>query len=208
MRSVRDKNLPEPFRLWIDRTYTLPANVRVLPRIISPITELTLFMIGLASCGVMGTVLFSFVPYAKISTEGWSVIAVIAAALFGYLYWVGRRLWVSIVAYRDRKAGVLRLGILIGPEGLLVRINPNRCYPVVMAKFVKADTWSGGGDSGSDYLRIVTKDGDIDIWDHDIAADANEVNEVAYNVTAGVAAPVTSQKTNKPKKPGSKSSST
>lgn len=143
--------------------------------------------------------LLAFVPYVKVSIEGWGAIALIASALLGYLYWVSRRLWVSIVAYRDRKAGVLRLGILIGPEGVLVRINPNRCYAVPLERFVKAVSWSGGGDSGSDYLRIVTKDGEIDIWDHDIAADANEVNGVAYNITASVAPTGTSQKTNKPK---------
>jgi hypothetical protein len=195
MRRVRDKNLPVPFRQWIDRDYALPSDVTVLPRVISPLTEFMLFVVGLAGCGAMGTLLFTVIPEFTLSSESWIAIVLIAAAMLGYLLWVGRRLWTALAAYRDRKAGDLRLGIIVGPEGVLVRMNPGRCYPVFTDRFVRAEPWSGGGENGSDYLRIVTKDGPIDIWDHDIVADATEVNRVIESVVV----PVTIQRAAKGK---------
>ena len=82
-------------------------------------------------------------------------------------------------------AGALRQGILVGPEGILVRLAPNRCYPIPADRFVWAEEWSGGGVEGGDYLRIVTRDGPVDIWDHDITADAAEVNRAVAMARAG-----------------------
>ncbi|MFN9975196.1 MAG: hypothetical protein ACK58T_35420, partial [Phycisphaerae bacterium] len=83
MRRVRDKNLPVPFRQWIDRDYALPSDVTVLPRVISPLTEFMLFVVGLAGYGAMGTLLFTVVPEFTLSSESWIAIVLIAAAMLG-----------------------------------------------------------------------------------------------------------------------------
>jgi hypothetical protein len=104
------------------------------------------------------------------------VVGLIAAALVGLLIWRVYRVGRAVGARRDQAASALRQGILVGPEGVLVRLAPNRCYPIPADRFMRAEEWSGGGAEGSDYLRIVTRDGPVDIWDHDITADAAEVN--------------------------------
>jgi hypothetical protein len=133
-------------------------------------------LLALMGCVGVGVPMATVVPLAAAGAGDWAVIGLIAAASIGFLVWTVSRLWRMISARRDQKAGVLRLGIIVGPEGLLVRFTPNWCYPVPMDRFVRAEEWSGPGTEGSDYLRIVTLDGPVDIWDHDITAGAADVN--------------------------------
>jgi hypothetical protein len=132
--------------------------------------------LALMGCVGVGVPMAIVVPYAATGAGDWAVVGLIAAAAVAFLMWNVYRLWRMICARRDQKAGVLRQGILVSPEGILVRLWPGRCYPVPMADFIGAEEWSGPGTEGSNYLRIMTRDGPIDIWDHDIAAGAADVN--------------------------------
>lgn len=175
MRRVRDQYLPEPYRTWTDPSVPLPPGVTVLPRTVGVRGSVLVVSLALMGCVGVGLPIAIVVPAATGAGE-WAMAGLIAAAPIGFLVWTVQRLWRTISAHRDQKAGVLRLGILVGPEGLLVRLTPNWCYPVSMDRFVRAEEWSGPGTEGSDYLRIVTLDGPVDIWDHEITASAADVN--------------------------------
>jgi membrane protein implicated in regulation of membrane protease activity len=184
-RRVRDRHLPEPFRSWIDRAAPLPPGVTILPRTVSVLGAVLLVFLAVIGCVGLGVPIATVVPRADLDAGGWAVVGLIAAALVGLLVWQVHRLGRAIGARRDRAAGALRQGILVGSEGVLVRLAPNRCYPILADRFLRAEEWSGGGVEGSDYLRIVTRDGPVDIWDHDITADAAEVNRAVAVARAG-----------------------
>lgn len=177
MRPVRGHRLSEPFRTWIDRAVPLPSGVTVLPRIVNVTSDGLAVVLAVIGCVGIGTPMAAVAPRTEMGAGGWAVFALISAALLGFLSWNVYRLWRTIRARRDEKAGALRLGILVGPEGILVRLTPNRCYPIPMDRFVRAERWSGGGEDGSDYLRVVTLDGPIDIGEDGITADAADLSQ-------------------------------
>jgi hypothetical protein len=118
-----------------------------------------------------------------VSTGGWPGIEVSAfltlssAITFGIPLWMALRLCGSIRARRDQQAGTLRQGVLVGPEGLLVRLTPNCCRVVLMDRFVTAKEWSGGGEEGTGWLTIETKDGPLDLLAGSLAVGSAAVNQ-------------------------------
>jgi hypothetical protein len=94
--------------------------------------------------------------------------------LFAAVAWMAHRLWRTIGADRDRKANTLRQGILVSREGMLVRLMPNRCYPIPLERFLEATTWKG---EDNDYLRINTSDGFIDLEEDHLTVDAAAIND-------------------------------
>ncbi len=187
MRRVRDRHLPEPFRTWIDRAGPLPPGVTVLPRTVSVSGDALGLLLAVIGCVGLGVPMVAFLR-TEMDASGRAVVGVISAALIGYLVSQTYRLGRTIGARRDQRAGVLRQGILVGPEGVLVRVTPNRCYPVPMDRFVRAEQWSGGGENGSDYLRVVTRDGPVDIADECMAADAGDVGRAVAAARSRTAA--------------------
>jgi len=111
-----------------------------------------------------------------------AVFVLFFIVLFGVPLWMAYWLWHTIGARRDQKVGTLRQGVLVGPEGVLVRLAPNRCYPVPMERFVTAKEWSGGGDEGTDWLTIETKDGPVDFASQYLTVGAAEVNQAVAAV--------------------------
>jgi len=184
MDRISDRRLPEPFRAWIDRAAPLPPGVTVLPRVVSVTGGVLVASLALIGCVGRGVPMAIMVPRAATGVGDWAVAGLVAAAAVGFLVWTLYRLGRMFGARRDQKAGVLRQGILIGPEGILVRLTPNRCHPIPMDRFVRAEPWSGPGTEGGDYLRLVTTGGPVDIWDHDITGDAADVNQVVAAVRA------------------------
>jgi len=179
MRRTRDRNLPDPFRAWINPSAPLPNGVILLPRRIDvPLDALSLVYPGLVFLG-MGVVIGSLI----IKSGAWREPAAIAFLLltsilcFGAPFWFARRLWQTIRARQEQTAGALRQGVLIGREGVLVRLSPNRCYPISMDQFVEAKEWSGGGEEGTDHLEIVTSNGSINLIPHHVIAGSAEINQ-------------------------------
>ena len=181
MRRVRDRNLPDPFRTWIDRAIPLPPGVTVLPRTIDFWAELIGLLCVEFVCLVMAGIFIGaatdWLRRLPTNTAGLAVLAVGLLLLFGWPIWMVLRLWRTVEASRDEKAGRLRQGVVVGPEGVLVRLVPNRCYAIPMDRFVTARSWGGGGESGVDYLRIETRDGPVDFADLHLSVGAAEVNE-------------------------------
>ena len=180
MRRVRDRHLPEPFRAWIDRDAPLPPGVTVLPRTIDVWgNAFGLVQVGMGCVG-LGALYVYVIARAVTLTEAGSLtfLALCGGLLLVLLVWFSRRLWSEIGASRDRKAGRLRQGVLIGPEGVLVRLTPDRCYPVPMDHFVRAEEWTNGTEDSATYVRIVTRDGPVDFADADFKADAAELNRI------------------------------
>lgn len=71
----------------------------------------------------------------------WVPILVVGGVCFllGLIPWyLLRRLSNTIGAWLQLKRGTLRQGILVGPEGVLVRMEPNRCYAIALDRFVNA----------------------------------------------------------------------
>jgi hypothetical protein len=193
VRRVRDRRLPYPFRAWINRDKPLPQGVTVLPRTID--VSIDGWRLVYPGLGFVGMGVAFIVVIAR--TGDWrdvralAFLALSSLILFGAPIWMACRLWRTIGAQRDQRAGTLRQGVLVGPEGILVRLTPNRCYPMPLEQFVTAEEWSGGGEDPSDWLRITTRDGPIDI-----PADHMSVGSTAVNRAVSAARRALSQSVN------------
>jgi len=184
MRRVRDRRLPHPFREWIDRALPLPDGVVVLPRAVSVATDALQFAYpGLAMVG-MGVFFTFLVMQTGGWRDGWALIFLVISwlILFGLPLLLARRLWQTIHARQDQRVGVLRQGVIVGREGVLIRLQPNCCYPIALDDFVKAEEWRGGGEDGTDHLRIVTTDGSIELIPDHLSVGAERVNHAVAGV--------------------------
>ena len=179
MRTRPDRSLAEPYRSWIDRSRPLPPQVRLLPRTVSVTLDLITFL-GLGGlCGGMGAfllVMLSWVLEAR--PVPWLAGLVLAAVGLGLVLvplLLGRRLWLTLGARRDQRGGVLRQGILLGPAGLLVRLEPNRCYPVGADRFVGATYRESRGRTPKTFFRLETWDGWLEFFAERIEGRPQEV---------------------------------
>jgi hypothetical protein len=139
-RPVSDRRLAEPYRSWIDGKAPLPAHVRLLPRSVAVLYELGLYLPIALMCTAMGVL--PVLMFWPLMVQGETVVILVVGGvcfLFGLLVWyLLRRLIHTIGAWVQLKRGTLRQGILVGPEGVLVRMEPNRCYAIALDRFVKA----------------------------------------------------------------------
>lgn len=140
MRSLRDSQLPEPFRSWIERERPVPAQVRLLPRTMEVFFELGMFVIlGVMFFGMDVLMIVIFGPvFARGDWGGILALAGVCSLLAIVPLYLLRRLFITIGASRDRKYGTLRQGVFVGREGVLVRMEPNGCYPIAADRFVQA----------------------------------------------------------------------
>lgn len=178
MRRVRDRHLPDPFRRWADRGEPLPPGVIVLPRTVDVLGNLMgVAQVGLGCVGMGWVTARWIVPSTDLTRPGnAALLALFWCVLLALLGWFARKLWSAVGARRDRGRGRLRQGVLVGREGVLVRLSPDRCYAVRMDRFVRAEEWTNGSEDSPTYVRIVTRDGPIDFADADLTAGAAEVN--------------------------------
>ena len=165
LRPVPDRRLPEPYRSWIDEAQPLPAQVRLLPRSVAVIGDLSRFvLLGVMIIGMDVLVVSMFLP-ALAAAGGWAPILVVGAfcLLLALIpLYLLRRLIITLGAWRRLKRGTLRQGILVGPEGVLVRMEPNHCHAIALDRFVSAkiETSATRGNVPSDFV-IETLDGRV-----------------------------------------------
>ena len=184
MRSIRDSQLPEPFRSWIDKQTPLPTEVTFFPRRIDVSSAAwRLASVG-GPCLVMGG-LFGYVLW--VIPEDFSVGRILFFVLaFSFLLGIptllARRLWHAIVASRDRKANSLRFGIFLASDGLLARLNLNQSFLITWSDFLIAEDWSGSEDIGNTLLTIKTKKGEVDLNADYLQVDARSLNEAVYAI--------------------------
>ncbi len=187
MRAISDRKLPEPYRSWIDRAAALPPNVRLFPRTIKVGTDLMFFLLLGVMFGGMGTMFFVGLWNFPSGNGGWPariVLAGVGAALWLVPLLLGRRLWFAIFAQRDSRRGTLRQGIMVGPEGVLVRMEPNRCHPIAVDRFIVARRFPPKNSRGERRPAIIieTLDGKIDFFAERLAAGADEINRAAQKL--------------------------
>ena len=184
-RALRDKGLPEPYRSWIDRSRPLPDSVRLLPRTISVSFDLGVFLTLGLMFATMAAVIAFLPPWLAAGTP-WGGLLMVGLMVTGLMLvplLLLRRLCRTLCAARDQKGGVLRQGILAGPEGLLVRIEPNYCYPVPADRFIRAKTRMAGGPTDSDveekaFFCVETADGLIEFFSERLADSPESLNRI------------------------------
>lgn len=185
LKKQRDSQLEEPYRSWINREYSLPVDVIVLPRKINVQGEAMLLIAVILGCLAMTAL---FLPQAlgsigkDVSADSLLVVVLIGIAIVILPFWVMRRFFLTLGAHRDQQCGKLRQGIIVGPVGILVRLSPNKCVVIPLESFSKAMTWSGGGDSSEEFIRIETKGGSIDFSERSLAVDVDAVNQSVFEV--------------------------
>lgn len=181
LRPVPDSHLSEPYRSWIDEAQPLPARVRVLPRSVAVLHDLAQFLLlGVMLIGMDALVLALFLP-ALVAAGGWAAIVVVGAfcLLLALIpLYLLRRLIITLGAWRRLKRGTLRQGILVGPEGVLVRMEPNRSYAIPLDRFTnaKVETSPSSGRLPSDFV-IETLDGRVAFFRDWSSAPPEQLNQ-------------------------------
>jgi len=142
MRRTPERNLPEPFASWIDRAAPLPSGVTLLPRTVFPLGD-ALMPLLLGASSITMIVMFIALPPWKWDpeVEGWTpylVMGTVCLALWAIPLFLLRRASVTFFALLDQRRGQLRQGIFLGPEGLLARLEPGKCYVVTWDQFAQA----------------------------------------------------------------------
>jgi hypothetical protein len=188
LRSVPDRRLPEPYRSWIDEAQPLPAQVRLRPRSVAVIHDLGVFVIlGFMIIGMDVLVVALFLP-ALAAANAWVPILVVGAVcLLLALIPLSllRRLCITLGAWRRLKRGTLRQGILVGPEGVLVRMEPNRCHAIPLDRFVNAKIEaSASTDVSSDFV-IETLDGPVAFFVDRSSGHPEQINQWVAELRSG-----------------------
>src|SRR5688572_22278285 len=185
MRTIRDGTLPEPYRSWIDRGADLPPGVRLLPRAVDVgYDALTFFGLG-GMFGGMALLMLLLPPWRfDPAQEGWTPylwLAVISLVLWSVPLLLLRRFVITLRARADERRGALRQGIFVGPEGMLVRMEPNSCHPIAISRFKNA--WVPPpirpGVRHNPVMVVETLDGPVKFFAERLRASADEVNRVA-----------------------------
>ncbi len=161
---VSDDRLPEPYRSWIDEAQALPAQVRILPRSVAVIHDLIFFVtLGFTPIAMVILIVLMFWPalVAAGATVPLLVLGAVCSLLALIPLYLLRRLCITLGAWHRLKRGTLRQGILVGPGGVLVRMEPNRCYGIALDRFVNAKIEASvSTDVPSDFV-IETLDGPV-----------------------------------------------
>ncbi len=185
MRAMRDSRLPEPYRSWIDKVQPLSSRVHLLPRAVSVWYDLTIFVLLGGMFIGMDVLLITLFWRPIIIYEGMGPILILAGFFFLLAlvpYFLLRRLVITIGAHRDLERGMLRQGIIVGVEGVLIRLEPNRCYVIPIDRFVNAKIVVRGGIGEDEppqkaYFFIETLDGPLDFFEERINASPDQLNK-------------------------------
>jgi hypothetical protein len=179
MRRVLDRDLPEPFRSWIDPSMPLPEGVVVLPRSTNVTREvLRLLFPGLVFAG-LGVLFIALVTAAQdwVNGPALACLALNSVLLFSVPLWRARRLAVTLRARSEERAGVLRRGILVGADGMLIRVVQDHCYLIPLGRFVRAKMWDAGVDDATEHLGIEVRHGRINVPASDLAVGVEVVKQ-------------------------------
>jgi hypothetical protein len=185
MRAISDRMLPEPYRSWIDSSVDIPSGVRLLPRSVDVgYDALICFGFG-GLVGGMGVLILVLPPWRfDPAQEGWAPylwLAAICLGLWSVPALLLRRFVITLRARADERRGALRQGIFVAPEGMLVRMEPNRCHPIAMNRFKEA--WVPPpvrpGVRHNPVMIVETLDGPVKFFAERLRASADEVNRVA-----------------------------
>lgn len=167
MQTCLDRDLSLPYLMWIDPSIPLSADVRLIPRSIHPFHDLLGFISSLVSLGAMGGFMLFLAVRWHLARAGYIfpiLMTLIALCLWLVPWFLGRRWLVSRAAAGEQRRGKLRQGILLGAEGLLVRMAPNQCYAIAWDNYVGIKTFYYS--AGSQIFQVETLDGPINFPIH------------------------------------------
>ena len=182
MRSIRDRELPEPFQAWIDRRQPLPAEVILFPRAVPLWSDLAILVMLGGMFGGMGVLIVTMMPPWRFdpAETGWTphlFIGAICLGLWSVPLLLLRRTWITAWAARDRRRGRLRQGVFLGPAGMLVRMEPNCCYPIAWERFVVArfSPRMKTGEPEHPSTIIETRDGQVAFFSDRLSVEPDEI---------------------------------
>jgi hypothetical protein len=182
MRSLADRRLSEPYRSWIDRTAALPAGVRLIPRAVHVAQDLATFVLLGTMMGGMGA-LIVILPTRRLDVAhtGWTpllILGTIAIVLWSVPVLLLRRVVRTLGAAADRRGGRLRQGVFIGPEGMLVRMEPGRGHVIPRERFLRARLFPPENvrHSGAPMFVIDTLDGSVEFFAHRLEGTPAEIH--------------------------------
>lgn len=167
MRACADGDLGLPYLTWIDPNVPLSDKVELIPRVITPGHNFLGFVSALVSFGSMGAFLAYFAWRWHEAGAGLTMpllMTLIAVGIWAVPWVLGRRWLRSLSAASQQRRGQLRQGILLGAEGLLVRLEPNSCYAVAWDRYLGAKRFHRG--AGSALLQVETLDGPVNFPSH------------------------------------------
>ena len=186
MRALSDRKLTEPYRSWIDRAAPLPDGVRLLPRTIDVGNDALIFLMLGAMFGGMGVLIATLMPPWRFdpAQTGWGpplLLGAICLGLWSVPLLLLRRLVHTLGAAADQRGGALRQGVLVGADGLLVRMEPGRCHPIAAERFVAARLFppEGSKDGRKPTLNIETLDGKVAFFADRLAAKPQDIHRAA-----------------------------
>src|SRR4029453_2227202 len=189
MRPVSDRGLPEPYRTWIDRSGPLPAGVRLLPRTVDVGTDVVTFLGGGGVFGGVGAFIFVLLRPWRLDPvrDGWTPILIMGGlllALWSVPVLLLRRMVRTLGARADLRRGTLRQGILLGPEGMLVRMEPNGGRTSPADGFVGARLFPPleSKDRRKRTLVVETRDGDVEFFAERLSVGPRGIHEAARDV--------------------------
>jgi hypothetical protein len=188
MRSVSDRRLPEPYRTWIDRARPLPSDVKLVPRTVAVVRDLLTFLILGSLMGGMGA-LFVLLPRWPLdpARAGWTpylFVGTIALALWSVPLLLLRRLVRTLGARADLGRGTLRQGVFVGPEGVLVRMEPGRAHAIPRARFLAARLFppEASRDPRARMVVVETLDGRIELFANRLEGTPAQIHRAAREV--------------------------
>lgn len=144
MRSRPDRALPEPYRAWIDPNHPVPGDVHMLPREVKVGHDLFIALAVGAPFAALGTLMGTLLTRSFRTTGGaldlWGLLLVTAATAGLWLVplLLVRRFIGTVRASKEAKQGRLRQGLLLGRQGMLLRLTRSQCYVVPAEEFVAA----------------------------------------------------------------------
>jgi hypothetical protein len=189
MRSVSDRGLPEPYRTWIDRSGPLPAGVRLLPRTVDVGTDVVTFLGVGGMFGGMGALMLVLLRPWRLDPvrDGWAPVLIMGAillALGSVPVLLLRRMVRTLGARADLRRGTLRQGILLGPEGMLVRMEPGGGHAIAADGFVGARLFppAESKDRRKRTLVVETRDGEVEFFAERLSVGPRGIHDAAREV--------------------------
>lgn len=178
MRACRDRALPEDYRAWVDPTRPLPEDVHLLPRQVKVGDDLLLALGVGGLFAVMGAFMGALLARAARAGDPWGILllAAVTAGLWLVPLVLARRLIGTIRASKEAKDGRLRQGLLLGPQGLLLRLTPNHGYVVSAKEFMVAKMRTSPRGQRQRFFRIETRDDAVEFFAERLRGEPDDVN--------------------------------
>lgn len=166
MKTSRDSVLTPPFREWIEPALPLPQHVTLVPRTISIALDALLLVLFGGFFGPFAALMIRaiYLDHARGETgsdRAWIGMTILAALCLWVVLFFVRRLVVTCRAALARSRNTLRQGVFVGREGILIRLEPNRCLAIPADRFVSAQRYppAESRDPRAARIDIETKDG-------------------------------------------------